>query len=307
MKMKIDKQNGNICFNEDAHVYWNKDSGDKFISVTTLIGKYKQPYDAGFWSVYKAIERIMGEDFGSVKSELLKTKDVSGSKLEKMGLDLDRIKVTTIEVLQEWNAKKIESCERGNKIHKQKENLYTTKKECTMDHYGLGGKFTVRDKNFDLDIDKAVYPEYLVYGLFDFPEYGITLNLAGQSDLVIKNDNDLFIRDYKTNKKIDTKSYYNRKTRSYQTMLGPVNHIMDCHLMEYTLQLSMYAYMIKQLKPELNVAGLTLEHYDHNGNMTEYECDYLENEVKDIIKDYAKQQKIEIEKDKNKPVTFFLE
>lgn len=305
--MEIDKQNGNICFNEEAHVYWDQKSGDKFISVTTLIGKYKQPYDAGFWAVYKAIERIMGEDFKSVKSELLKTRDVSGSKLEKMGLDLDRIKVTTVEVLQEWNTKKIESCERGNKIHKEKEDLYTKRKECTMDQYGLGGKFIVRDKNFDLDVDKAVYPEYLVYGKFDFEEYDLTLNIAGQSDLVIINGNDLFIRDYKTNKKIDTKSFFNRRTNSYESMLFPLSHIMDCNFMEYTLQLSLYAYMIKRLRPELNVAGLTLEHYDHSNRMTEYQCDYLEDEVKAMIKDYAKQERTEIEKNKNKPVTFFLE
>ena len=34
-----------IKFNEAAHTYTHKDTGEKFISVTTLLGKYKQPFD----------------------------------------------------------------------------------------------------------------------------------------------------------------------------------------------------------------------------------------------------------------------
>ena len=51
--MKIDKQNGNVKYNDEDHLYWNDDG--KFISVTTLIGKYEQPFDEVFWSGYKAL------------------------------------------------------------------------------------------------------------------------------------------------------------------------------------------------------------------------------------------------------------
>jgi hypothetical protein len=54
--MKIDKQNGSVCFNEDSHVYWNVNDNEKYISVTTLIERYAQPFDSEFWSGYKALE-----------------------------------------------------------------------------------------------------------------------------------------------------------------------------------------------------------------------------------------------------------
>ena len=36
--MKVDKQNGNVCYNDEEHIYWNEKDNGKYISVTTLIG-----------------------------------------------------------------------------------------------------------------------------------------------------------------------------------------------------------------------------------------------------------------------------
>lgn len=73
--MKVDKRNGKVSYNDEAHLYWN-DEGDKYISVTTLIGRFEQPYDKDFWSKYKALEKILGADkFKTLeKDRLLKTK-----------------------------------------------------------------------------------------------------------------------------------------------------------------------------------------------------------------------------------------
>ena len=64
--MKVDKENNNCQYNDEAHVYWNKQTNNPYISVTTLIGKYKKPFkdDSGkgfLWSEYKAIEKHMGD------------------------------------------------------------------------------------------------------------------------------------------------------------------------------------------------------------------------------------------------------
>ena len=42
--MQVDKRNGNVNYNDEFHQYWN-DEGQKFISVTTLIGRFEQPFD----------------------------------------------------------------------------------------------------------------------------------------------------------------------------------------------------------------------------------------------------------------------
>ena len=73
--MKIDKKNGNVCFNDSEHVYWNEESGDRYISVTTLIDKYVQPFDKEFWSSYKALEQLLPpEGWKLEKKNLLNTK-----------------------------------------------------------------------------------------------------------------------------------------------------------------------------------------------------------------------------------------
>ena len=60
--MNIDKQNGNVCFNDEKHIYWNVNDNEKYISVTTLIERFAQPFDEDFWSAYKALEKLIPED-----------------------------------------------------------------------------------------------------------------------------------------------------------------------------------------------------------------------------------------------------
>ena len=53
--MKYDKINGKVGFLEEPHVYKNIDDPTiNYVSVTTLISKFEQPYDKDFWSAYKA-------------------------------------------------------------------------------------------------------------------------------------------------------------------------------------------------------------------------------------------------------------
>ena len=57
--LKIDKQNENIAFNEESHVYFDvKKKKKKYISVTTMIEKFGQPFDKDFWSSYKSLEKL---------------------------------------------------------------------------------------------------------------------------------------------------------------------------------------------------------------------------------------------------------
>ena len=61
----VDKQNGNVKYSDAEHVYWD-DEGN-YISVTTLIGHYCQPFDKEFWSSYKALEKL--RDDAGIKIE----------------------------------------------------------------------------------------------------------------------------------------------------------------------------------------------------------------------------------------------
>lgn len=45
---KIDKENDDAIYSDEAHVYIDKHTNQKYISVTTLIGLYENAYDKDF-------------------------------------------------------------------------------------------------------------------------------------------------------------------------------------------------------------------------------------------------------------------
>ena len=303
--MKIDKSNGNVKYNDEEHLYW--DDNGKFISVTTLIGKFCQPFDSDYWSSYKAIERVLDKETFKIAKKDLQNNIGIDKIIEAFDIDREDFNSAKQDILDEWQKKNIEACERGTKIHADLEHSFTKKKETDMKKYGLGGKFLINTNdslnksNIELlDIDKGVFPEYLIYRTSDDNKF----RLAGQIDLLIKDGNDIYIRDYKTNSKIDEKSYYNPRTKKYQMMNYPLNNLMDCNKVHYALQLSTYAWMLQKINPQFNIKQLILIHYDHDGNVTEIPVDYLKDDVIRMCKWYKKQLLIEETKNKRKPIEF---
>jgi hypothetical protein len=300
--MQVDKRNGNVNYNDAEHVYWN-DEGHKFISVTTLIGKFEQPYDKDFWSKYKALERLIGvEKFAALeKQRLLKTKKWDDSVLELYDIDTVKFNSTQQDILDEWDKTNRESCERGTKIHSIMENkFYTGAKSYSLKQYGLGGKFECKPQYTPLDLERAVYPEYLVYR--ESPDGYI--KLAGQIDLLVKDGNDIYIIDYKTNKELKMKSGYDTNLRKNVMMKYPLSNIMDCNFMHYTLQLSTYAWMLEKNNPEFNIKKLVLVYFDHQGNVSTHEVQYLKNDVERMLAEYRKMLKQEEREAKRKKIEF---
>ena len=60
--------------------------------------------------------------------------------------------------------------------------------------------------------------------------------------------------------------------------------------------------MIKQAKPDIVVKGLTIVQLLDDGGEVSYPCEYLEREVERMIAHYMKQQKINKELDRDKPI-----
>lgn len=301
--MKIDKKNGPVCFNEDLHTYWDEgNESEKYTSVTTLIHSFTQPFDKNFWSAYKALERLIPkENWAIEKKSLLNSKIFNKELLDLYNISENDFNKEQQAILDEWEATNRESCERGTKIHSELENEYYSKpKNISLQKYGVGGKFECKKGYSKLDLEHGVYPEYLIYRKSDD---GI-LKIAGQIDLLIKDGNDIYIIDYKTNKSIDMKSGFNTQTKKNATMLYPLNNLMDCNYYHYTLQLSTYAYMIQRLNPDFNIKGLILVHFDHNGKVTQYKLDYLKEEVQRMLYFHKKQVIKNMQKEKRKRIEY---
>lgn len=301
--LKIDKQNGNIAFSEESHVYWNvEDDSVKYISVTTMIEKFGQPFDKEFWSSYKALEKLLPKDEWAIeKKSLLNNKIFNRDILEAHSINENDFNIKKQAILDAWQSENKKSCERGTKIHAQLENsFYKKKKNIDLSKYQVGGKFECIKDSTQLDLENGAYPEYLIS--WDSPSG--KLHVAGQIDLIAKKGNSIVILDWKTNKKLDLKGFYDSKTKKTTKMKFPLNSLDECNYSHYNLQLSTYAYMLTQKYPEFVIEDLVLVHFDHDDNMTVYHLPYLKTEVEKMLAFYEKQSVLEDRKNKNKRIEY---
>ena len=294
----IDKINGDVAFNEELHLYWNTRNKDiKYTSVTTLIQNYYEKFDEEFWSSYKAIERIVGVDVFkgmSIKGMLLDVKKWDDKYLDLIQIDKELFFKTKQDIKNEYKENKDKACEKGTAYHLMRENeWYKDKKAKVSEYIESDDYFDVEKHNWDLNREKAVLPEYLVY----YSSKDGLINLAGQIDLLVKDGNDIYVLDYKSNAKgIEKKAFFDRKKKQNKKMYYPINNLDDTTYNHYALQLSCYAFMLKQINPNFNIKMLQLLHNAGDGE-TKIDVPYYEKEVKEMFKDLWKKKSLEREKE----------
>lgn len=259
-----------LKFTAHDHKYRSEDDIN-WLSVTSLISNFKQPFDAD-----KIAER-------SAKSK----------KSKWYGM-------TPKEIKEAWKAEALRATTLGTWYHNCREADICGLSD--MERHGTtipvfkpiekeGIKYSPEQKLKD-----GVYPEHMVY----LKSAGI----CGQSDLVEVINGVVHITDYKTNKEIKVEGYTNWEGVT-QKMSTPVAHLDDCHLNHYALQLSMYMYVILKHNPKLSAGTLTIHHIlfeeagrdrfdnpisalDSNGDpivtdVVQYDLPYLKKEAIDII------------------------
>ena len=118
--------------------------------------------------------------------------------------------------------------------------------------------------------------------------------LAGYSMIVTHN----------TNKKIELKGYFNKKTKQTEKMKYPLSDLDNVNFSHYTLQLSIYAWMIQHNNPNFKIKLLRLIHFDHSGNITEYDVEYKKSTVERLLRYWKKLVKIEERKALRKEIEF---
>jgi ATP-dependent exoDNAse (exonuclease V) beta subunit len=292
-----------MAFEEEAHIYYDVTEPDKqFISVTTLIHQFTQPFDKEFWSAYKALEKLLTKEAWVIeKKSLLKDKKFNKELLNLYNITDNDFNREQQAILDAWDAENRKSCERGTKIHAELENSFYKKgKNIDISKYQIGGKFECKKDYTELDMENGIYPEYLISRVS--PDK--VLRIAGQIDLLVKKGNKFTIGDWKTNKKIETKSFFDNKTKTSTKMKYPLNNLDDCNYNHYALQLSTYAWMIQQLNPEYQIEDLVLVHFDHEDNTTVYHLPYLKEEVIKMLTFYKKEKVLNENKNKRKRIEY---
>lgn len=196
MTESITKQNGNIAFVEETHKYFDVTQPDKkFVSVTTMIHSFTQPFDKEFWSAYKALEKLLSKEAWAIeKKSLLNTKKFDKVLLELHEIDENDFNREQQAILDAWDEENRKSCDRGTKIHADLENSFYKKGSgIDISKYQIGGTFECKKDYYELDIENGVYPEYLI----SYVTKGEKLRIAGQIDLLVKKGNKIIIGDWK--------------------------------------------------------------------------------------------------------------
>ena len=301
--MEISKLNGNIAFVEESHKYFDITDPEKvFTSVTTLIHNYTQPFDRMFWASFKAAEKLIPKDNWVIeKKSLLNTKKFDKVLLEMYEINEEDFNKERQAILDAWDEENRKSCERGTKIHADFENsFYNKKKDIDISKFEIGGKFVCEKGRTELDLENGIYPEYLISRVSEDGK----LRIAGQIDLLVKKGNKICIADFKTNKKIETKSFFNQKTKQSTKMKFPLNNLDDVNYWHYCLQLSTYAWMLQKYNPEFIIDDLVMIHIDHNDNMTIYHLPYLKDEVIKMLTHFKKESILKANREKRKSIIY---
>ena len=262
-----------LIFKEEGHLYKSTDPNEQinWVSVTALIGKFKEPFDAD-----------------SVADKCVKNK-----RSKWYGLSPEDVKAI-------WAKENKRATDLGSFYHSQRETDIMSCDTITKDGVQLPIIPPIIQGDIKLAPDQkllpGVYPEHFVYLK--------SAKICGQADYVEVVNGVINIMDYKTNKEIKSKGFTNWEGKT-KMLLGPMSHIEDCSLQHYTLQMSVYMYIMLKHNPRLKPGKLTLQHvvfekieddkygypvtnYSENGDpivkeIVIYEVPYMKEEVISMI------------------------
>lgn len=179
------------------------------------------------------------------------------------------------KILAEWESKKVTATDQGNMFHDYAEN-------------------SLQNKITDPFIDPTLIQqfedfkhEYVSNGYLTKIGSEIIvgnklLGIAGMIDQLFYNNqtSTLHIFDWKTNAKFRFTSEYKTKFKP------PLNHMQECEFNNYSLQLSIYRYIIEESSKDLGSMfgdSYVVWFNVNNPSFTIVQLPYLRNEVKQII------------------------
>jgi hypothetical protein len=262
-----------LVFTAKTHTYKSIDDPyRKWVSVTKLVENFKPKFDG----------------------EAVALKSSKNKKSKWYGL-------TPEEILDIWAKENKRSLELGTWYHQEREKDLLSHDTIRRNGIDLPIIVPIEQDGLKFSSDQnlisAIYPEHLVY----LKSAGI----CGQADRVEVIGDTVDIYDYKTNKEIKVEAYSSWDGTS-DKMLPPLEHLDNCNLMHYALQLSIYMFIVLKHNHHLKPGKLEIHHiifekegddkygypitkYDENNNpivkeVVPYELPYLKDEVNSMLK-----------------------
>lgn len=254
-----------IFFNEELHKY--TDAFDReYISTTTIISKFVEEKD---WkAIAQACSNLGSRPVPPTHKNYAKYIRYKGKSVK--------------QILAEWKIGTEKACAKGTEKHNFLEDCVKRCNNYCINANGFidGRIYTIDDiirthnyGRLDLDYFKRVgiadrYPmiysfikDMVKLGFDIYAEIGVyhpDWLISGLVDILFVKGDEFFILDWKTNKapirfeggywgkKADDTIDLDNYIVTHEKMLFPINHLEDSTGNHYSLQLSMYAYLIEQ-------------------------------------------------------------
>lgn len=249
-----------ILYTDIDHTYKHVPTNTKLKSVTQFLGGMKKPFNKEYWLDKKA-------------SELKITKEA----LNHQWWVLNQIGTTRGSIIHKYIedrlAKKIFPKDYGNLQHILSTLEYVEYIE-SIDKLKLMADDFINDHTHLIHIMSEV-----VIGHID-------IKLAGQFDQLYYDTNikGFILVDNKTDKKFS-------KHNPYQNFNYPLQHLSECEFNKYSLQLSLYKYIIETYT-NMKIIDLVVVWFNKdNDTYQKINIPYLEKEIKDLIQYYNNDNK----------------
>lgn len=240
-----------VIYYDEPHKYYIGE--DQLISGTTFIGLFKEKFDRiGQAKKYAKNHRRTMED-----------------------------------VLEEWDYKGDIARTKGTLLHNYAENYWQNKvfpiNYELYDRFGEGEMKRRLEPCIDLfhkfyeDASKSLRPVRMELVVADRE-----LGIAGMVDCLFWNDKTKQheIWDYKTNKEIGTFAKYGGRFKA------PINYLHECEANAYSLQLSLYKYIIER-NTKIKIGSMWLIHiHEDQETYNLFQCDDRTLEIKLMIDYY---------------------
>lgn len=160
----------------------------------------------------------------------------SKKKAEEAGVEQDVI-------LEQWKALNERANEIGTATHNWIENYFNGL------HQNLPSDLDIIDRINKFNLIYATHLHKLTPVKFEQRIFSKRWRIAGMIDSLFLYKDKLVMVDYKTNKKFETNN-------SYEKLLEPFQEYDKCHLTEYSIQLSLYKLILKEIGLDVSVSYL---------------------------------------------------
>ena len=170
---------------------------------------------------------------------------------------------TVESLIAEWNA----TADHGTKVHNEIEEWIKEGTE-PSEIKAINGKDWLESYKLKSNID--VFSEVIIYST--------ELSIAGTVDILAKNNDtgEYELIDWKTSKKIETVSFGNKMGTHDAT-----KHIMDCNFYHYSVQLSLYRYILEEYY-NIKINNQLIAHIRNDG-VNAIVAPYMKSEIREML------------------------